>query len=169
VNPGLPGTYFVSYRVQDALGQGAAALRTVRVVDRTPPGLTIAPLRQLASPDDGYRAFDLSDCAAAVDACQGPLDVDRVGTIVAIHSDEPDSRGPGDPRRDIVLVSSSRFLLRNQASGAGNGRVYEIEFAVHDSSGNTTAARSCFIGVRPRRYAGPLIDDGRVVTVRPRP
>jgi hypothetical protein len=168
VNPGAIGPYLVRYRVEDGAGLSDAAARLVLVLDRTPPEVSIAPMRQLFPPDRAYREFTLSDCATAVDACGGPADIDRAGRIVAIHSDEPDSLSRSDPNHDIVIVDASRFRLRNQSIPSGNGRVYEIEFTVQDGLGNRTAPRSCFIGVRSVQHPNQTpIDDGRVFTVRP--
>jgi hypothetical protein len=166
VNTGVPGSYAVDYRVQDRVGLTATARRSVVVADRTPPDVSIAPMRVLFRPDNDYRMFELSDCAAAVDACGGRLRIDRVGEIVAIHSDEPDRTSHRDPGRDIVILGRSRFKLREQSRTFGNGRVYEIEFTVRDSRGNSTGRRSCFIGVDARFHDGPPVNDGRVFTVR---
>jgi hypothetical protein len=166
VNTRVPGRYTVAYRVSDRIGQAAAASRAVVVADRTAPDVDIAPMRTLTR-DDRYRTFELSDCAAAIDACSGKLNIDRVGDIVAIHSDEPDRSSRFDPDHDIVILSHSKFKLREQSDVFGNGRVYEIELAVPDELGNT-AVHSCFIGVKaPFRHGAP-VNDGRVFTVRPR-
>jgi hypothetical protein len=168
VNPRAPGSYRVDFRVQDRAGLAAAASRSVVVADRTAPVVDVEAMRVLSRRDDGYRTFDLSDCATAVDACSGPVAIDQLGDIVAIYSDERERGGPHDPGRDIVIVSNSRFKLRDQSNPLGNGRVYEIEFTVRDRRGNA-GVHSCFIGVRAPLHHGLPIDDGRLVTVRPRP
>jgi hypothetical protein len=168
VDSHVPGTYAVDFQVRDGSGLTATERRTVVVTDTTPPRVSVEPMRTLFPPNDHYRTFELSDCAAAFDSCSGRLDVDRFGEIVAIHSDEPDRARRHDPDHDIVILSSSRFKLRQQAERHGNGRVYEIEFAVHDRHGNTGETRSCFIGVNTPFHHDPPVNDGRVFTVRPR-
>jgi hypothetical protein len=166
VNTRVPGNYAVSYQVHDIAGLISAASRSVVVVDHAPPEVTVNPMRELFPSDLQYRRFELSDCAQAFDACDGATQIDQIGDIVAIHSDEPDDVGPGDPSRDIVILGHSSFLVRRQADEHRNGRVYEIEFTTRDARGNRSEAHSCFIGVETRLGRSP-INDGRVFTVRP--
>jgi hypothetical protein len=178
VNPKQPGAYSVSYEVSDRVGLTAMADRSVIVIDSLPPAIEDKPETVLFPSTLEYRAFDLTDCAKAVDACHGRLDIDKFGEIVDISSDEPDSRRSGDrhdhgydgddPRRDIVILSNSSFLLRQQALEHGNGRVYEIRYRVRDKhDGPTSGLHSCFVGVKANKHSPPPIDDGRVFTVRP--
>jgi Domain of unknown function (DUF5011) len=167
VNPRVPGAYAVSYQVLDHAGLSASASRAVAVADRTPPQVVIAPMIQLAPPILIYRSFDLSDCASAVDSCGGPVDIDQLGAIVAIHSDEPDRSFFWDPARDIVITGASSFKLRQQRNFPGNGRVYEIEFTVRDERGNRGPVQSCFVGVKTLRRSPTPINDGRIFTVLP--
>jgi hypothetical protein len=166
VRVNVPGSYAVQYRVSDGAGLAAMAQRSVVVADRTAPLVLTAPLIELFPADDQYRELTLAECALAVDTCSGLLDVDRAGQITAIYSDEPITRR-GDPRSDIVIIGPSAFKLRQRLERRSNGRVYEIEFTVRDASGNTTAAHSCFVGVKATRNSPRPVDDGRVVTVRP--
>lgn len=167
VNTRVLGNYAVDYQVRDRSGLAAAASRTVVVADRTPPDVTLAAMHKLARHDLRYHAFDLSDCGAAVDACGGRIDIDRAGDIVAMYSDERDRSSVFDPDHDMVILSNSRFLVRDQSNLFGNGRVYEIEFTVRDANHNA-GLHSCFIGVTAPFHSGPPIDDGRVFAVRPR-
>jgi hypothetical protein len=167
VNTGVPGSYAVSYAVTDHANLTATATRSVTVADRTPPVVQIKPLVELFPPDLFYREFHLSDCASAVDACGGPVKIDKKGEIVAIYSDEPDVIFPYDPNHDMVILGPSKFLLRSQLDPFRNGRVYEVQFTVRDDLGNKTPPRSCFFGVKLTPHSAPPIDDGRVFTVRP--
>lgn len=114
-------------------------------------------------PDHEYRTLNLADCVeSVVDLCEGTLDVNEVGTILSIYSDEPeDARGGGGGHtlNDIVLVSNSSFMVRAERQGGGNGRVYGITFQVVDASGNITET-ICFVGVQHDQSGGPPIDDG---------
>jgi len=161
-----PGRYAVEYRVGDGAGLAAMARRSVVVADTRPPAVLTAPLIELFPADDQYRELTLAQCALAIDTCSGLVDVDRTGQISAIYSDEPITKR-GDPRSDIVILGPSTFKLRQRLERRSNGRVYEIEFAVRDASGNTAGPHSCFVGVKATHNSPRPVDDGRVVTVRP--
>jgi hypothetical protein len=167
VNTNSLGSYTVDYQVRDKAGLTAATSRSVLVVDRAPPVVTIKPMMQLFPPDDLYRTFSLANCAQATDACSGALDLNQVGEIVAIYSDEPDVIRSSDPGNDIVILGSTSFNLRNQMDKRSNGRVYEIEFTTRDNHGNKSTARSCFIGVKASQSSAQPVSDGRIFTVRP--
>lgn len=167
VNPRVLGRQTVDYTVRDRAGLTATATRVVTVADRTPPSVDVDPMRQLWPSNLQYRRFDLSDCAEVVDACSGPVDIDRRGEIIAIHSDERDRSNWLDPDDDIVITGSSSFKLRQQRDVFGNGRVYEIEFAVRDDAGNRSSVNSCFIGVKTAPFSRTPVNDGRRFTVRP--
>jgi hypothetical protein len=167
VNTAVPGSYSVDYEVNDHLGLTATASRSVAVVDQTAPEVTVDSMTQLFPPGLAYRTFELSDCTCAEDACGGEIDIDVMGDIVAIHSDEPDITGPDDPGQDIVILGHSSFKLREQQVLPGNGRVYEVELTARDDRGNRTAPLSCFFGVKESRQSRKPINDGRMLTVRP--
>jgi hypothetical protein len=167
VNTSVLGSYGVDYEVRDLAGFTATARRPVVVADRTPPAVTIRPTTVLDPFALFYRVFNLSDCAQAADACTGAVNIDQLGRIVAIHSDEPDRSWILDPGNDIVILGTSTFALRRESDLLRNGRVYEIEFTVRDSLGNTSAPRSCFVGVKTSLFGATPINDGRVFTVRP--
>jgi hypothetical protein len=157
------GTYVVTYDAVDACGNHAVQVtRTINVVDTTPPEVTVKDMALLWPPYHQYRSFKLSDLVERVeDACGGPLDVDVVGTIVSIHSDEPeDAKGPGDGNtvNDMVILSNCTFVVRSERLMSGNGRVYSITFEVLDPSGNVTTA-TCHVGVL-KNNSGVLPVDG---------
>jgi hypothetical protein len=102
-----------------------------------------------------------------VDTCSGTENINEVGQIVAIHSDEPDVMHLFDPPHDMVILGPSSFKLRSQNRLLGNGRVYEIEFTVRDSHGNVSAPHSCFVGVKLFFFSPTPVNNGRVHTVRP--
>jgi hypothetical protein len=166
VDTRAPGTYSVDYLVRDDVGLTTSAARSVVVVDRTGPEVSIAPMIELEPKLHRFRLFTLSDCASAIDGCTGSIDIDPAGRIEAIHSDEPNSSRHRDPDSDIVILSDRLFLLRQQSDKHGNGRVYEVEFAVRDGGGNVSGPHSCFVGVKTKKHAGTPVNDGRVHTVR---
>jgi hypothetical protein len=166
VDVDAPGSYAVDYRVSDDAGLSTVARRSVVVADTTPPAVVTAPMIELFPADDQVREFTLAQCALAIDACSGLVNIDRSAEISAIFSDEPIAQR-GDPRSDIVILGPSSFKLRKRLERRSNGRVYEVEFTVRDDAGNRSTAHSCFIGVKPERDSRRPVDDGRVVTVRP--
>jgi hypothetical protein len=102
----------------------------------------------------------LADCALVIDACEGELDANAVGTIVSIYSDEPeDSNGDGNTTGDIEIVDEHTFRVRSERQGGGNGRVYGVSFIVTDSAGNTSEAE-CSVSVPHDQSGSAAGDDG---------
>lgn len=170
VDVNTPGTYLVTYELEDACGHATDTLtRTVGVVDTLPPQVTVkAPVR-IWSPNHGYRTLQLSDCATATDVCEGEIDIDSVGTILSIYSDEPEDvggGGDGNTTDDIVITGHSTFMLRAERQGGGNGRVYAISFKVVDSEGNQ-AVEACSVEVLHDQSDSGAVDDGPAYVVTP--
>ena len=155
-----PGDHAIELVVSD--GSSSSPPDTVEVslvADSEPPVVVIHRHRTvLWPPDHRYRTFRLSDCVTHVsDACDGELDIDEVGKITRVTSDERESERHGYPRhhddetcRDIVITGDSSVKLRAERDVDGNGRVYTVFFDVVDSTGNV-AASSCQIAV-PRFF-----------------
>ncbi len=98
--------------------------------------------------------YHLADCATvSYDSCSGDTDIDVIGNIVSISSDEPvltanhDCNAEPEACIDIVIVDNSTFQVRNQRDSYGDGRVYTVNFTVNDGTGSSTVY-SCEIGVR---------------------
>lgn len=163
VNVDTPGTYVVTYDAVDACGNAAAQVaRTVEVVDTTPPVITVGDPLELWPPNHKYAEFKLSDLVSIEDACEGLLDVDAVGEIVSIYSDEPeDAKGNGDGNTtdDIVILGPTTFQVRAEREGTGNGRVYGISFVVTDAAGNQTTG-TAFVQVPHDQSGDAAVDDG---------
>jgi len=73
------------------------------------------------------------------DICDANVGVDDL-VITSVSSDEPENtRGGGDGHtwEDIIIEDLQTVLLRAERQGRGNGRVYTINIAVIDASGNT--------------------------------
>ncbi len=131
--------------------------------DATPPAVTVGELMELWPPNHKYRTFNLSDCVlSAGDDTDGQLNIDEVGTILSIYSDEPEestAKGDGNFLDDIVILGPSSFKVRAERQGAGNGRTYGVTFEVKDSSGNSTIA-TFYLGVPHDQSGNPIVDDG---------
>lgn len=163
VDVDVPGTYIITYDATDASGNTATQVtRIVEVVDTAPPEIIVADMTEIWPPNHKYHAFKLSDLVTAEDACEGPLDVDAMGMIVSIYSDEPEDmtgNGDGHTLNDIVIVSNSEFKVRAERQGAGNGRVYGVMFSIMDTSGNEYMGM-LYIGVPHDQAGSPPVDDG---------
>ena len=159
VDTSEPGLYLVSYHATDLCGNTARPVtREVEVVDTLPPFAVEGIAVELWPPNHDYWNLSLADCVR--DLCEIDLDVNAVGQILSIYSDEPENAGgDGNTLDDIVILSNSEFMLRAERQGGSNGRVYGITFEISDSAGNGTID-TCLIGV-PHDQSGVLpIDDG---------
>lgn len=156
------GTTTVALEVTDEDGMSATCEAEVTVVDLTAPE-TEAVDAVVWPPNHKYRSFSLSDCAEIRwDNCDlDGLDIDLDGEITSISSDEPeDARGTGDGNTsdDIVITSATTFDLRAEREGTGDGRVYTVNYAVTDASGNRGTG-SCTVSV-PHDMSGRGAVDG---------
>ena len=159
VDSNTAGEYIVEYTATDACGNEASVTRTVVVENAQPPTIPDDQLIQIWPPNHKYHTFQLSDCGIE-DDCETDLDVNEMGTITSIYSDEPeDSTGDGITTDDIIIVDASTFSVRAERRGGSNGRVYGVNFEVSDSAGNTLVG-VCRVGV-PHDQSGSLpVDDG---------
>lgn len=113
---------------------------------------------ELWPPNHQQVTLSLADCVR--DLCEEDLDVDALGQILSIYSDEPENAtGDGNTLEDIVILSSSSFMVRAERRGGGDGRVYGVTFEISDSAGNV-AVDTCLIGVPHDQSGQPPIDSG---------
>jgi len=163
VNTAAPGLYTLTYSVQDAMGLSASVTRSVTVEQaRSCTSVSVKSPREIWPPNHKMWSFNLSECAVVQNPCGGPVDIDAVGTITSIYSDEvEDAQGNGDGStvQDIVITGNSSFQLRAERQGKGNGRVYGVNFKVTDSSGAEQMASCKFIVPHDQSGRGAL-DDG---------
>jgi hypothetical protein len=163
------GTHTAAFSIEDTTAptitlNGPAEMTLECHVDvYAEPGAVAADSCDTSLVSAHYRTFSLSDCAVNLtDLCEGELEVDALGPIMSIYSDEPeDANGNGDGRtaNDIVILGSSDFKLRAERQGGGNGRVYGVTFEVSDAAGHTAEA-TCYIGVPHDQSGDPPIDNG---------
>jgi len=160
--PYLLGETVVTLTVSDGVASDTCEA-TVTVVDTTAPVVIVGDMAAVWPANHKYREFKLSDLVVSVDdACGGLLDVDAVGTIVSIYSDEPeDAKGNGDGKTtdDIVILGASSFKVRSERAGGGNGRVYGVTFEVVDAAGNVSVG-TCYVGVAHDQSGDGPVDDG---------
>jgi hypothetical protein len=163
VNTSVPGTYTLTYSAQDAVGLRASVSRTVTVqAPQSCNSISVKPSQEIWPPNHKMWSFNLSECAAVVNPCGAPVDINAVGTITSIYSDEvEDAQGNGDGNTDddIVITGPSSFELRAERQGKGNGRVYGVNFRITDSSGAVQSATCKFVVPHDQSGRG-AIDDG---------
>jgi hypothetical protein len=125
-------------RLIDTYAQSDEDSAHVKVVDTTPPQLSVAlSPAQLWSPN--HKLVTITATIVATDACDAAPAV----RLVSITSNEPDNGlGDGDQPKDIQGAAfgtdDRSFQLRNERSGSGRGRLYTITYSATDASGNKT-------------------------------
>ncbi|MDX1547965.1 MAG: thrombospondin type 3 repeat-containing protein [Rhodothermales bacterium] len=173
VDASTPGLYTITYTAADSFGQTTTATRTVEVVDTTPPVIETAGVIVLDStliiwpPNHKYFDVSLAEVVSdATDACDLAVAPEAV-VISSASSDEPeDAPGTGDGSTldDIVIAPGCQEVsVRKERQGGGNGRVYTLNLAVADASGNVGA--SAFPIQVPHDKKGTAVDDGPAYTV----
>ena len=157
------GSVDVTFTATDECGNASITVATFAIEDATGPVVTVGDVIELWPPNHKYRTFDLENCVMNVqDQCGGTLDVQAAGSIVSISSDEPENvggNGDGNTVDDMVILGLTSFKVRSERQGGGNGRVYTVNFAVVDLSGNVSMA-SCVLAVAHDKNGDPAVDDG---------
>jgi large repetitive protein len=160
IDANILGSYPITYSVTDGAGLTSTATRTVNVVDTVPP--EVIPYNpDPMSANHRMQTFQLCDCADSQDSCSGFVDLNAVGQIISIYSDEPENAagdGDGNTTGDIVITGPTEFKLRAERDSSGNGRVYGINFTVPDPSGNRVST-SCKFTV-PQSSGRRAVDNG---------
>lgn len=117
VNPNAVGTYTLNYTATNDLGGSGMAMRTVTVVDTTPPTITLLGANPLTMPvNTAYTELG----ATAMDACAGDLtasivvsgtvDTSVLGTNILTYSVADPSGNVANTNRIIVCVVGSPFV-----------------------------------------------------------
>ena len=130
------GNHTVTLNATDQAGNMASDNVTVKVVDTTPPEITItATPGDLWPPDHKYVEVKVNVTATDL------VDPSPKVTFVSIKSNELDNGiGDGNTVNDIVILDDFTFSLRAERSGTGDGRSYTITYKATDFSGNTATA-----------------------------
>jgi hypothetical protein len=169
VDASTPGSYSVTYNVADSAGNAATeAVRTVNVVDTTPPTITVAASLELWPPNHQYvTVATTQSVVSVVDACAGTIPVGNV-VITSVSSDEPEDAnggGDGNTKDDIVIATDCQSVqVRLERQGSSNGRVYTIDLAVDDGNGNIATAQHQ-VTVPKSQNGNSAVDDGPIYTV----
>jgi len=158
-----PGQYEITYTAADENGNTSTAIRTVEVQDTTPPVIVLPQEPVTLWPANHKRhELDLSDIVSrAEDTCDGSVSAASVN-ITSISCDEPeDAAGDGHTGEDIVIGPDCRSVaLSAERQGGGNGRVYTINLALADASGNIATASYQVLVPHDKKKKTSVIDDG---------
>jgi hypothetical protein len=164
------GSHTIELTADDGNGGADIDGVIINVVDTTPPAITLQPPMVLWPADHEYVSINLDQVIAAVsDACAGSIPISNA-RIHSVSSDEPDDAllGDGITFNDIVIAGDCQSVqLRAERVWVlgllGNGRVYTINLAVADPSGNVATA-SYKVSV-PTSLDQAAVDDGPDHTV----
>ncbi len=130
------GTHLVTLTVDDGHGESDDDQVEKTVVDTTPPviGSAAADPSVLWPPNHRMRAVAVE--VANTDLCEAaPADC----RITDVASNEPvDGPGDGDTAPDWEITGDLTIDLRAERAGGGDGRIYTLELACEDASGNTS-------------------------------
>ncbi len=140
----------------------------VLYLDVVPPAITITGSpSKLWPPHHAYQTYDITDFVTAVTdggtSGLSPADV----FIVAATSDEAENAPgnvDGNTTGDIVIVDCQTIKLRAERADNGNGRVYTVNVAAEDASGNLGSA-SFQVHVPLSQSGTVAADDGSAYAV----
>jgi hypothetical protein len=112
----------------------------ITVEDTTPPEITVRLNRYMLWPPN-HHMVTIRATVCLSDGC----DDSPSAVLSSITSDEPDSGlGGGDRPNDIQDAEfgtlDTRFRLRSERQGSGDGRIYTIVYTAQDDAGNTATA-----------------------------
>jgi hypothetical protein len=124
--------HLITLRVTDSAGESATDDVIKEVVDTVAPDFAVSVAPEMLWPPNG-RMVEITTAASASDVC-GQTRVTLTAIEVAdggVITEAPaDSRGAESGSPDLS------FELRAKRAGQGKGRVYRIEYAAEDPSGN---------------------------------
>lgn len=168
------GTTTLGYTASDETGHKTSCASTIRVVDTTPPYVSVGYPAPLAPADHRYHTVSLDDCGIVVeDACGGQLTPavyhPAITCVTANEPDDAPGHGDGDTTKDIVLVDDTTLKLRAERADAGHGRVYRVHFQVRDSAGNRQDGTCRFVVPHDATASEPVTDDDSIASSVCRP
>jgi hypothetical protein len=169
VDSNTPGDYIITYTATDASGNIASQTRTVKVVDTTPPTISLKQARTLWPPNHKYVTIVINKIVDQVsDICDGDISLTGVH-IVSVSCDEEENatgNGDGNTMNDIVIANDCKSVqVRAERQGSGNGRIYTIHVKLTDPGGNIGAAQYSVTVPHSQKQGNYIIDDGPAYTV----
>jgi hypothetical protein len=138
---GTAGT-IVTWTATDASGNTSTCTSTVKLIDTTPPQLSLSVSPSTLWPVN-HKLVDITITAMVSD----DTDPNPTITLVSIESSEPgevNAGGDGKTEPDIQGAAFGTadfgFQLRAERQGGSNGRTYTITYCATDSCGNSAFA-----------------------------
>lgn len=146
VDTSTVGTYQVRYNVSDAAGNAAPeVVRTVQVVDTTPPEIMGASVDKAVLSPPNHKLIDVTVNYTTTDNCSAPAMI--VSTLSVAKQDlgreeedddDDDDDGHGKKNEpDWVIVDAHHVKLRAERLGDSDGRLYLITITSTDQAGNS--------------------------------
>ncbi len=134
------GTTTVTFQARDASGNVSQCTSTVKVVDTTPPVISVQVAPTVLWPPN-HKLVKIVAHVTVTDIC----DPNPTFVLTSITSNESDNGlGDGNTENDIQGAEfgtpDTEFQLRAERSGTGDGRIYTITYTASDMSGNTAQA-----------------------------
>jgi len=144
------GRHLITLRVTDSAGESATDDVIKEVVDTVAPDFAVSVTPEMLWPPNG-RMVEITTEARASDVC-GKTRV----TLTAIEVADGGvlTEAPADARGAEPGSSDLKFELRAKRVGRGKGRVYEINYAAEDSSGNRSTDAAHVIVPHDQRSRG---------------
>lgn len=181
VNPTLPGTYSLTYRVSDAAGHLVEHDRTVLVRDTgvpalvLPPGISEVRVGGVFDPRAGVSAHDSldGDLTAAV-TVTGHVDLARAGSYQLVYRVSDAAGNAVTLTRTVRVVVGSAVVVKPSPGSTLQGgllrtrygRVAKIDVAIRVSGGAaTTSAGQVTATTAGRTVATGTIAGGRTATL----
>ena len=137
--PHVPGDgeTVVTFTATDHDDNAASCTATVKVVDTTPPEITVELNRDVLWPPN-HKLAQVCATVTVTDIC----DPEPTFVLSSITSDEDDNdHGDGNTVNDIqnedIGTPDLCYDLRSERQGMGDGRVYTIIYCASDHDGNT--------------------------------
>ncbi len=127
------GTTFVTFTATDYCGNSSSCTAAVIVVDTTPPEIEVTLSKETLWPPN-HKLVEIDATVMVTDVC----DPDSNFVLTSITSSEPDNGlGDGDKANDIQDADfgtpDTKFKLRAERGGVGEGRTYAIVYTAYDS------------------------------------
>jgi hypothetical protein len=127
------GTTPVTFTATDYCGNSSSCTATVTVVDTTPPEIEVTLSKETLWPPN-HKLVEIDATVVVSDVC----DPDSSFVLTSITSSEPDDGlGDGDTANDIQEADfgspDTKFKLRAERAGVGEGRTYVVVYTAYDS------------------------------------
>ncbi len=127
------GATTVTFTATDYCGNMSSCTAVVTVVDTTPPEIEVTLSQYVLWPPN-HKLVEIDASVVVTDVC----DPDATFVLTSITSNEPDDGlGDGDAENDIqdaeFGTADTKFQLRAERAGVGDGRVYTIVYTAYDS------------------------------------